>query len=44
MKVLDLLITVVGFCLGAAGLAFVAYLFITVVYLGESSSCPLNSC
>lgn len=44
MKLLDLVIGIVGFCFGAAGLAFVAYLFITVVYLGESSSCPLNSC
>lgn len=26
------------------GLAYVAYLFISVVFLGGSSACPQNSC
>lgn len=44
MKVLDLVLGLLGFLIGAAGFGYLIYLFITVVYLGESSSCPLNSC
>jgi hypothetical protein len=46
-KVFDPLLWLVILSFGgmaATGLLYVLYLFVSVIFLGESSTCPQNSC
>ena len=43
-QVFGLLLAIAFWCLALPCLGYIAYLFVSVIFFGRSSACPMNLC